>query len=212
MKKAFLVFLGIALLFFMATDASAVKNANGKWALHYAGAHDAKGHTCAFDVTSCTDINVVGPGWGARIDIYVIAVDVQEIGSTRYGISCNGPFWIYGWTKCSDFEIPTAPWPRCGEGNAQTWVQGPGPHVTVGILDLYVYPESACICTCVDPRVGYAEFCDSSAPSPICFQTYGSDPRYFGCIGFNGSGCGHNPCGIVPTEQRSWGAVKSLYR
>jgi len=214
MKKLLLVFLGAAFICLMATDAQALKNSNGKWALHDAGAHNAKGNTCSLTITDCTSqINVVGGGGGAREDIYVIAVDVQGIAGTRYGLCCDGPVYFYGWTKCSDFEIPTDNWPGCGEANAQTWTtEQPGPNVTIGILDAYIYGNTYCMSICTDPRVGFAEWCDGSEPSPICFQADGSVPSYFGKVGFNGSGCGFNPCDIVPLEQRSWGAVKSLYR
>ena len=92
-----------------------------------------------------------------------------------------------------------------------------GPHVTVGILDVYIYGTSVCMCVCADPRVGFAEFCDGTEPSPICVNTGpgGGMPGgsgHFGCVEFNASGCGYNPCSIVPVEQRSWGSVKSLYR
>jgi len=213
MKKVFLALLGVAVLCFMATDASAVKNANGKWALHDAGEHNSKTNTCSLTITDCvSEINTVGGGGGGREDIYVIAVDVVGIAGTRYGLCCDGPIYFYGWTKCSDFEIPTTNWPGCGEANAQTWTtEQPGPNVTVGILDAYIYGSTVSMCVCIDPRVGFAEWCDGSEPSPICFQADGSDSRYFGCVGFNGNP-GYNPCSIVPVDQRSWGAVKSLYR
>lgn len=218
MKKVLLVCLGVAVLCFMVSDANAAKNSNGKWALHDAGAHDAKNHTCGLTITDCaTDINVLGGGGGARDDIYIIAVDVAGISGTRYGLCCDGPFFFYGWTKCSDFEIPTAGWPACGEANAQTWsAEQTGPHVTVGILDVYVYADSRCMSICVDDRVGFAEFCDGSEPSPICVRTNdGTLPggtAHFGSVEFNASGCGYNPCSIVPTEQKTWGSVKGLYR
>jgi hypothetical protein len=218
MKRALILFVAAALVCFACGDAEAVKNGNGKWALHDAGPHNSKTNNCDFVVTDCvTQINTVGGGGGSRDDIYVIAVDVFGIAGTRYGICCDGPFWFYGWTKCSDFEIPTAGWPGCGEANAQTWgAEVAGPHVTLGILDVYVYPSSVCMCVCDDPRVGFAEFCDGTEPSPICVNTGdGTMPggyAHFGCVEFNGSGCGYNPCSFIPVEQRSWGSVKSLYR
>lgn len=212
MKKALLVALGVAFVCFIATDAHAVRNDNGKWALHDAGMHNAKMNTCAVTILDCsTDINVAGGVGGERDDIYVVAIDVDGIAGTRYGLCCDGPVFFYGWTKCSDFEIPTAGWPGCGEANAQTWsAEVPGPHVTVGILDAYIYPSTQCMSICDDPRVGFAEFCDGSEPSPICFRT--SSTPHFGSVAFNGAGCGYNPCNVVPVEQKSWGGVKSLYR
>jgi hypothetical protein len=212
MKKALLVVVGIAFVCFTAADAHAVKNDTGKWALHNAGAHNSKTNNCTLTIIDCsTEINTFGGIGGAREDIYVIAVDVEGIAGTRYGICCDGPVYFYGWTKCSDFEIPSGGWPGCGEANAQTWgAEVPGPHVTVGILDTYTYGTTQCLSVCADPRVGFAEFCDGSEPSPICFSTTSSP--HFGSIEFNGSGCGYNPCNVVPVEQRSWGAVKSIYR
>jgi hypothetical protein len=153
-----------------------------------------------------------GPG---RFDIYVLGLDVGSIAGTRYGLCCDPDacFYFYGWTKCSDFEIPTPGWIGCGEGNAQTWaVALPGPHITIGIIDAYVYAGcGATMCVCEDPRVGYAEWCDGSQPSPICVtRTRALEPQAFGCVGFGMPG--FNPCNLVPTEQRSWGSVKSLYK
>jgi hypothetical protein len=212
MKKALLVALGFAFICFMAADAHAIKNDAGKWALHDAGPHNSKANTCGLAIGDCsTEINIVGGGGGARDDIYVLAIDVEGIAGTRYGLCCDGPFFFYGWTKCSDFEIPSPGWPGCGEANAQTWsAEQNGPHVTVGILDVYVYGSSACMSICIDSRVGFAEFCDLTQPSPICFSTVSAP--HFGAVEFNGSGCGYNPCGVVATEQKSWGAVKSIYR
>ena len=61
------------------------------------------------------------------------------------------------------------------------------------------------------PRVGFAEFCDGTQPAPLCLEK--TQPSQFGCVEFNGSGCGYNPCSTpVEGESKSWGAVKSLYR
>jgi hypothetical protein len=93
-----------------------------------------------------------------------------------------------------------------------TWtMEQPGPHITVGILDVYVYAASTHLCTATDPRVGYAEWCDGAVPSPACVQM--AYPTLFGCVGFGGA---H---GYLPTEQcqiavgqTTWGKVKALYR
>jgi hypothetical protein len=161
-------------------------NSNAKWALHYAGPHNAKANTCAFEITDCEDVIVNAPSAPGRYDVYVMAVDVDGVAGTRYGLMCDGPFYFYGWTKCSDFEIPTAGWPGCGEANAQTWTaEQAGPHVTVGILDLYIYGSSS-LGTGADSRVGFAEWCDGSQPSPKCFQT--NDPESFCTLGFGEPG------------------------
>lgn len=208
MRLLILVLTAIALLG-SAADAETVKNGNGKWALHSAGEHNSKANTCAFTLLSCGSIVTHGGVGGERNDVYVLAIDVDGIAGTRYGICCDGPLFFYGWTKCSDFEIPTAGWPGCGEGNAQTWTaEIIGPHVTVGILDVYVYLSSQYFKMCADARVGFAEFCDGSEPSPICHQT--NDPQVYGWLGFNGNS-GYAPCG-TPVELKSWGRVKALYQ
>jgi hypothetical protein len=216
-KTVFLLALAVALC--LANSAQAGYNWNAKFQLHYAGAHDSKNNTCSFAVTTCSSeivVNATGAP-GARYDIYIVAIDTDGIAGLRYGLGCTGSFFFYGWTKCSDFEIPTAGWPGCGEGNAQTWVaeQSAG-HVTVGIIDLYIYAESELLCTADDPRKGFAEWCDGTSPEPLCNKTTDSevDPGvkdlYFGCVGFNGTS-GVSRCDEVATEKYSWGAIKSLY-
>jgi len=214
MKRAFVLLLGVAFLFVIASDADACyKHGNSKWALHYAGTHDAKANTCAFQVTDCfTEVVVDAPSGPGRFDVYVLALDTNGIAGTRYGLCCTGDFYFYGWTKCSDLEIPTDPWPACGGGNAQTWgYEKPSGHVTLGILDVYVYAGVNLLYMCDDPRVGFAEWCDGSSPEPWCCKvTRAEHPGAFGCIGF---GCGgYNPCGAIATEKTSWGAVKAIYQ
>lgn len=212
MKKLLLVVIYITLIPAPA-GAGATKNEARKWALHCAGIHNSKANTCGFEILQCSDeISVYGGVLGDRNDVYILALDVHGIAGTRYGLWCDGPLYFYGWTKCSDFEIPTAGWPGCGEANAQTWTsERTGPFVTLGILDVYVYGTSRCMCVCADQRVGFAEFCDGSQPSPICIRK--TEPVFFGCLEFNGSGCGYNPCGTpVSEEAGSWGALKALYR
>lgn len=210
MRTLLLAALCVAFVCMMASNAEAIKNQNVKYALHDAGPHNAKTNTCSFTMTDClTEMNIVGGGGGAREDIYVLALDADGIAGIRYGICCEGSFYFYGWTKCCDLEIPTGSWPGCGEGNAQTWaVEEPGPNVTAGILDVYVYGPST-MSVCVDPREGFAEVCDGTQPSPICFKFTSS--AHFGSVGFGGME-GFNPCNIIPVDQTSWGAVKSIYR
>jgi hypothetical protein len=51
MRSALLLFTCFAVLCFAAGDAGAVKNSNGKWVLHDAGAHNSKLNTCAFTLS-----------------------------------------------------------------------------------------------------------------------------------------------------------------
>jgi hypothetical protein len=200
----------------LCTAAGGQSNSEGSWQLHFAGAHNPRANICALRVVSCEasprgDIVVDAPGEAGRYDVYVLALDVGGIAGTRYGVCCDGAFYFYGWTKCSDFEIPTTGWPGGGEGNAQTWTsKQPGPHVTVGILDVYVYGVSS-MCACADPRKGFAEFCNADSPNPACNSTSASGA--FGCVGFGKPG--HSSCGWGgegKKEQTSWGRLKATYR
>lgn len=211
MKPLLMVFICLAMLC-VTVDAGAGPNALGKWVLHYAGPHDAESNACSTAPGYCEWV-VTAPAGSGRYDIYVVAADVIAVAGTRYGIFCDGSFYFYGWTKCSDFESPTAGWPGCGEANAQTWsVEQPGYAVTIGILDVYAYGGNSKITVGVDPRVGFAEYCDGSSPSAQCDQTVNS--ARFGWVGFGGLQ-GYMPvdCGLpVPVDTRSWGALKALYR
>lgn len=221
MKKMLVAVLGVVLVCWLAGPASAAYNHNGKFGLYLAGPEGSG--TCAYVMGDCIGAvshvnNGLAPG---RWDLYLMAVDVSGIAGVRYGLTCNitsGGLYFYGWTACSDFEIQDpSPWPvggatgnqLCGANNAQTWIgEQPGPHVTVGILDVYAYGGTvARLCVGPDTRVGFAEMCDGSEPAPLCNHVGAAG---YGCFGINR--LGYNPCDVVPVEQRSWGAVKSLYR
>jgi hypothetical protein len=216
MRKPILAVMAIALVCAMATNANAGPNHNGKFALHLAGPHDDKANTCDYVMTDCFSemVTEVSESGSADYDIYVIAVDVSNLAGARFGLYCENtvglPFFFSGWQSCADFEVMTAGFPGCGEGNSESFsTPEPGPNVTLGIIDLYIYPgTNAKLCTTKDPRVDYAEFCDGSQPLPQCDKTTLS--AAFGCVGFNRFG--YNPCGPTPVMQKSWGAVKSLYR
>jgi hypothetical protein len=217
MTKAVLLILGVALISIMTVDADACyKHGNSKWALHYAGAHNLKANTCAYTVTDCTDgagqVVVNAPAGPGRFDVYILALDTDGIAGTRYGLCGTGAFFFYGWTSCAYLEIPTAGWPSVGGGNAQTWIpEAPPGHVTIGILDVYVYPGSNALYMCDDPRVGFAEWCDIGDPFPLCCRmTTAENPGAFGSVGF-GVG-GHNPTSSIPVKETSWGAVRTIYR
>jgi hypothetical protein len=214
MKTLLSLSLSVGLMIAVA-GADAQMNANGLWALHNAGPHNSKSNTCSYLPINCREINTDGGDAGERNDIYIIAVDVMEVSATRYGLHCAtplyGPLYFYGWTSCSELDVPTAGWPGCGEGNAQTWsTTQPGPYVTLGILDVYVYSASKCIVPCADPRIGVAVFCDRSEPSPSCFST--NEAQHFVHMEFNSSGCSQSACRGDRVVTDSWGVVKSLYR
>jgi hypothetical protein len=217
MRKATVLVLCVALFGIMTHDADACfKHGNNKWALHYAGPHNPAVNTCAYTVTDGTEgagqVVVNAPAGPGRYDIYILALDTNGIAGTRYGLCGTGAFYFYGWTSCAYLEIPTAGWPSCGGGIAQTWVpDAPPGHVTLGILDVYVYPGLNELYICDDPRVGFAEWCDGGEPYPWCCRmTVAENPGAFGSVGF-GTG-GHNPTSSIPVEETSWGAVKGMYR
>jgi len=190
---------------------SAGNNHAGAWVLHYAGPHDAEANTCALEITDCMyEVEGDAPSGPGRFDIYVLALYVFDVAETSFGLSCDAPFYFYGWTSCADSETPTAGWPGCGEANTLAWTSGQwGPYVTMGILDVYAYGGDSVMCMSPDPRLGYGEWCDSSAPEPVCDRI--SHPAYFGCVGFGYPG--YDACPFpLPTETHTWGAIKALYR
>jgi hypothetical protein len=201
------VICSLALTSFGAADAA--KNSNGAWTLHYAGPHNLQTNTCGFLVVDCTgQLDVDAPSGPGRYDVYVIATDVVGIAETSFGLSCDGSFNFYGWTSCADSETPGAGWPGCGEGVTLNWVsEQPGPNVTLGILDLYVYGASS-FCSGPDPRLGEAGFCDASTPEPICVRM--NDAYRYGCVGFGESGYQSCPAPLPP-DHVTWGLIKSLY-
>jgi hypothetical protein len=215
MRRVLPILAAVALVCFVADAADANPVPSRLWGLHYAGPHNAKTNTCTYVMEDCAeaprgDAVTEAPAGPMRCDIYVVAMSMDvSMAGTRYGLCCDGPFYFYGWTKCSDFEIPTAGWPGCGEANAQTWtVEQTGMNITVGILDVYAYAGVSEICICSDQRVGFAEFCDGSQPSPNCWQF--DHPYVFGCVGFGQ--LGYNPCDYTPVEETTWGLIKAVYK
>lgn len=201
--------MAVTAVMFFAVNANAADNSQGKFALHYAGAHDSKLHDCTFTATVCGDI-VVDGGPAGRYDVYILAVDVEAVAGVRYGLTVGGAaMFFYGWTKCSDFEIPSPGWPGDAEDNAQTWTAEQVTNfLTIGVLDVYAYGGTTSLSTTIDSRVSKAEMCDGSQPSPICVDF--TDPGSFGTVGFN-STSGVNPCTGIPVEPTSWGKLKAMY-
>jgi hypothetical protein len=209
MRRLLLLILCV-LLPLLVSDAQGVKNSNGAFALHWAGSHDASTNTCDFQLLDVMTLATTAPAGAGHYDVYVIAIDVVGIAQARFGLICEGSFLFYGWTACADSDVPSAGWPDCGEGITVSWTaEQPGPHVTMGILDLYVYGTPATLGTAPDPQVGYAEFCDGTQPDPICAQFQGNNWCRFCYVGFGESGfCWCD----LPVDETTWGAVKALYR
>jgi hypothetical protein len=193
-----------------AWSAETTKNGTGVWTLHYAGPHDGGANTCEFTLTSCTSqLDVDAPAGPGRFDVYVIATDVAAIASTRFGLSCSGGVTFNGWTGCADSETPESGWPACGKGITLSWVsEQPGPNVTLGVLDVYIDGTTS-FCSGPDPRLGSAEFCDGTMPTPLCVQL--DQIWRFGCVGFGELGYASCP-GPDNSSEYTWGIIKSLYR
>ncbi len=210
--KRLALLIALTAMFCMVADADAGQNSNGKFALHFAGPHDAKANTCeSLDLQGdCGNLVISSSDNPGRFDVYVVTIDSGAITAIRYGLACDGPFYFYGWTNCSLLELPTPGWPGCGEANAHSFGTGvPGPITVAGILDVYTYVGSVSVSTTIDPRTGSAEWCDDTEPNPICDKT--TDILSFSTVGFNGNP-GVNNCGIIATEHPTWGRVKALYR
>lgn len=210
LMKQLILCLTCSLSLLMCGEASAVKNENAAWTLHYAGSHDAGNNTCDLAMTDCVgQINTNAPAGPGRYDVYVIATDVVGIAQTRFGLACAGNFSFYGWTSCAETQIPDPGWPGCSYGVTLGWAsEQPGPHVTLGILDLYV-DGAGTVCSGGYPSLGEAEFCDGSIPNPICARI--DNVISFGCVGF-GTGGGYSPCPRpLPPDRVTWGLIKSLY-
>jgi hypothetical protein len=211
-----LTVVALALVWAMPQTADAAMNHNGKFGLHLAGPHDAKANTCVYEMIDCLSAvtHTVNPA-GGRYDIYIVAMDMNGLQGARFGLrvetAVGAGMSFYGWTLCADFEIPSAGWPGHNLGNAVTWAaEQPGAHVTMGILDVYVYPgTNTKICTTVDPRVNFSEFCDGTEPWPLCNKHYANTHEAYGCVGFNR--LGYNPCDVVSGEKSTWGRMKAIF-
>lgn len=120
MKRWLPVLVG-SMIVLLVSNADAVINQRGLWGLHYAGPHDPLANTCDTSFVSAMDIETDGPSGPGRFDIYVVALQVDGICESRFGVSCAGPVSVYGWTGCADWEDPTAGWPGCGKGVTLGW-------------------------------------------------------------------------------------------
>lgn len=217
--------------------AKAGKNSMGGWVLHIAGTHDSSAHTCAFNLDDACGVVTDETSTPNRFDIYVIAADVGGIAKARFGLYGIGRFYFYGSTMCTDSAVGSDGWPGCGEAIELTWVEEqPGPYVTLGILDVYVYGEAQ-MWIGPDPRVGFTEFCDGSQPEAKCDSLTSESQREawarvaFGGYGYGCIGCfcldlspqcrapgfdlevyGSCDCDPVSVSSSSWGAIKALYK
>jgi hypothetical protein len=212
MKTRLAVLLCGVFLFSTATVAAA-NPVVSSWGLHWAGAHNPAANTCDFSVTDCAtnpkgELVVSVPVTSGRYDVYVMILQTGGVKATSFGVCCEGPVDILGWTNCSDVESPSAGWPGCGEGDSLGWAVHQSGNVTLGILDVEVYGSSAKLCVCPDPRLGYAEMCYGPGPELFCDRQTAA--FVFGCLGFGMEG--YNSCDSVSAERSTWGLMKALYR
>lgn len=145
--------------------------------------------------------------------------DPQGIGNglaaLQFGVEHSG-LDVLSWFLCTgDLEIPQndadGVWPESGTGNAVTWPGGcydpGGENASVGLL-LVSDGSAGSIQTTVDPRAGFgiASYTDCDA------FNWEIDPMG-GLHGANiGDGSSLPVCSpIVPTEEKSWGQIKSLF-
>ena len=213
MKARLPVLLGCSLLCLL-TPAAEANPIASSWGLHWAGEHNPSVNNCSFTVTDCAtvpkgELVINAPATPGRYDVYVLVLLTGGIKTASFGICCEGPIDIVGWTNCADYESPTPGWPGCGEGDSLSWaVQQYDFNVTLGILEVEVYGSPAKLCVCPDPRFGYAEMCYEAGSDLYCDQsTYSA---LFGCVGFNMQG--YNTCDFVTTDKNTWGMIKTLYR
>ena len=211
MRKVLPLLFAAVLLCFASQSQSGDYNGSGKWAVSWLDSD----YCCDPEWDSCDDLQVdSAPIWGppdfTSLSIYVVAVEVDAIDGTRFGICAARPenIYFYGRSAADGTTEDKSPgWPGNGEGIDLSWgASQSGPFVVMGYLQVVAY-GSARFCLCEDPRVGYAEW------------RYGSDITRrkvggaFGCVGIGPGKLGYNPCGnIVPVQQTSWGAIKALYR
>ncbi len=212
MKKALPVVLTLAFLCFaiQASSDEPKPNSSAKWGVGWVDSDVC----CEVVFGECADLQVDEaplyiPPLPTSLDIYLVAVEVNSIDGTRFGICAAFPENInfYGWTSKADVDDASAGWPGPGEGIDLSWgASQAGPFVVLGVLHVYA-TDSARLCLCPDPRVGYAEWRDGT--TSVRRKIGGA----FGCVGFGPGKLGYNPCGeVVPAESMSWGAIKSLYR
>lgn len=211
-KRFIFPFLLLASTALVTSPVNGTLNLNGKWAMHFAGAHAPQTNTCDLDsVYPCPEVRaLVTEG---RYDVYVLAMETDEITQTSFGITCTGDFAFNGWTSCADTQVPTAGWPECDEGITLTWASAQtGQQVVLGILDIQVYGLSRLMAS-PHPTANHGEWCDGTLPTAECVQI--TNPGHFGYVGFAGL-VGFNPlqapCGSVPVERTTWGAIKALYQ
>lgn len=213
LRRVFLTSMSFAFLCAMVLSAGANPIAVS-WGLHWAGTHETT-NTCTFNVQNCTtspkgEVLVGAPAGPGSYDVYVLLFDTGS-GITRasFGLCCEGDIQINGWTMCSDLEFPTAGWPGCGEADSLVWaMEQPDHHVTVGILEVEVIDGTALLCVCPDPRSGWAGYCHGTDPDLWCGGVISAE--LLGCVGFGTPG--YNPCDLTPTEEVTWGRIKTLYR
>jgi hypothetical protein len=133
------------------------------------------------------------------------------VGGAQFGLQHSG-FTALGWTLCTGgSEIPESGWPASGLGNAVTWADGcytpSGSVARIGFLSIDDGDTGTCSVT-VDPRVGDATWADCQAT----LASFCSDNMAAVVLGDGIAPVCGDHCGEVPTQEHSWGGIKSLYR
>jgi hypothetical protein len=176
----------------------------------------------------------------AKTDVYLVVANADpSVGIA--GLSCGIDYGINlrgdGWQLCADLQFPNGSWPAAGGGNRITWAAGTrcqdgsspsddiattagvghgrdfGPgmykvHAIAGALYMYSY-------------VGYPDVLQVTMNNGLvipefrvadCSASESEVTMGGGAVGYQGEP-GFNPCDfIVPTEETTWGALKSKQR
>ncbi len=196
--------------------------------------------TMADGALNCGMVYTNGRDYGAYTPVFVWVLignvppctpDGGGVGGVRFGIEYEPTVLLSGWAVCAGAEVPGFGWPGSGTGNAITW-QGGCKCVTANTDGMTKVGFFQCnpgsmggLWITEDPQVGYAQAADCAPIGfRICRHLMGScvlhpsnDPCdvYFAeqGLGYAVSPC--NPCGgkcALPTQESTWGSIKSLYR
>ena len=166
---------------------------------------------------SCTSLvaNQVGvPGQSFMWVVVSRSGGFPSIGGAQFGVTHNG---VLGWSLCTGGNgIGSTDWPNSGEGMAATWGGGcftpGGSNALVGYLT--VGDGSAVSAQVVqDPRTSTALWADCGNPPDVPPTEFEICPENLGGLDTAGTSnlvCDDN-CGSVPTQEASWGQIKSLF-
>ncbi|MCA9757931.1 MAG: hypothetical protein KDA27_19220 [Candidatus Eisenbacteria bacterium] len=195
MSGRLLAFIALSVAMVGAGDALAGPNEDGVIILHAVPYQSRSGQSpCSYDATlnSCSEANyhiTDGNQWNWFVlGVFPAGRSPRVMGAT-FGIDYDDTtVYLLDLSPCTDFELPTADWPRPGQGTAVTW----STPQTDMFVKMYAfagyeyYGTDTSFCLTPHPSQG-GYFADDSVPSIL-------DPIVdYGCLGFNGDP-GYLPC------------------